>query len=205
MEIKLWQWWKPAVGKVSFIHSLILYWISLFIYSLLYLQNIPTITSSHFHSGCKWAAFPMSSVRVGSCSMLALYWLIKMPQWSRLVKTESNFSHKNVCSHHSLDTKYKKREKKGMRGQAKAKSVWWCPEFKSVMFSCLSYSDISYRKNYYPTSPENRIRYTVDKQTDQHIHSWGWITHPHLPILPTPTPLSLTYTPHWVTQELRIR
>lgn len=72
-------------------------------------KRLPTITPSHIHSDCKWAAFPVSGVWVGSCSLVALCWLIKMPEWPHLVKDSiSLFSqeclqsiHRGLCPLHT--------------------------------------------------------------------------------------------------------
>lgn len=57
----------------------------------------------------------MSSVCVGNCSVLALYWLIKMPERPRLVKTQSLFSYKNVII--QLTQAKKKRERETEKSQ----------------------------------------------------------------------------------------
>lgn len=73
--------------------------------------------------------FPMSNGRVGSCSTLALCWLIKMPEWSRLVKTESLFSHKNVCSHSVKKFRIRKKGKRDRKRPSRFGVT--SPNFKS--------------------------------------------------------------------------
>lgn len=150
----------------------------------------------------------ISTVRVGRSGVLASCWLIKMPERPHLVKTDSFFSHKNVCSHHSVRCRLRKKGKRDRKKSSQFgvdvqnSSVACCLIRCNVHLTFLSSRflfsiTVSKKKYIYLTgntclwysSPENR------KDKDRHTHSHP---SPH-PALSQP-PLSVSHTPHAKTR-----